>query len=117
MNQAPIREAYQDGLVTKGWANWFNQVFNALNGWNSSVTTTATLDFPPVAAQGQQSLTVPLNGARIGDSVQIYVSDTTGIFYTGSIVADNVVTVYAKNFSAGIIDPASSIFRIILLQN
>lgn len=117
MNEAPIREAFQDGLVTVGWANWFSQVFNALNGWNSSVTKTDTLNFPPIAAQGQQSLTIPLRGARPGASVQVYASDTPGIFYTGAVLVDDVVTVYAKNFSAGIIDPASSIFRVILLQN
>lgn len=117
MNEAPIREAYQDGLVTKGWANWFSQVFNALNGWNSSVTITAILDFPLIAAQSQQTLAIPFRSARQGDSVQVYASDTAGIFYTGSVLSDNVVTVYAKNFSAAAVNPASSTFRIILLQN
>lgn len=117
MNNAPIREAYQDGLPTPSWANWFQQVFNALNGWSSSSTTTATLDFPPIAAQAQQTLTVPLIGARPGASVQVYANDTAGIFYTGSVLANDVVTVYAKNFSSGIVDPAPSTFRVILLQN
>lgn len=117
MNNAPIREAFIDGLSTPSWANWFNQIVNALNGWNSSTTTSAQLDFPPIAAQSQQFLTARLIGARPGDSVQVYANDTPGVLYTGSVLADNVVTIYAKNFSAGVVDPALSTFRIILLQN
>lgn len=117
MNNAPIRDAFVDGLPTPSWANWFQQVFNALSGWSSSSTISSTLDFPPIAAQGQQSLVIAMTGARPGASVQVYANDTSGVFYTGSVLTNDVVTVYAKNFSSGIVDPAPSTFRIILLQN
>lgn len=120
-NRAPIREDFpvvnNRARTTSAWDNWFQQLFDALKGWNKSLTTTATLDFPAIAAQSQQSLTVVLSGVQPGDMVQIMAAaDVSGVIFTGAVVVPDVVTVYAKNFSAGSVNPPSLTFRIIVLQ-
>lgn len=79
----------------------------------------ATLDFPSVAAGAVQSLTANVAGAPTGGEVLISVNSslqaTAGIAYHASISSTGVVTVYAKNFSAGAIDPASATFGITVL--
>ncbi|WP_455154186.1 hypothetical protein [Cupriavidus campinensis] len=120
-NQAPIREGYPvsgtRANTTSAWDNWFQQVFDALKGWNRSLTATATFDFPAIAAQSQQSTTVVLAGVRPGDMVQVMSSaDVSGVIFTGAVAVPDLVTIYAKNFTAGSVNPPSLNFRIIVLQ-
>lgn len=112
-NRPPLQE--EGG--SPGWANWFTQIFQCLP-WKKGINVTATVDFPLVAAQSEQPLAVTVTGARAGDAVQVTPSfNTVGILYSGVVTADNTVTLYAKNFTAGAINPASQQFRIIVLQN
>ena len=116
-NRPPLVEPLNTPVISNGWANWFNQVFLCLP-WKQGLNITATLDFGATAAQTQSALTVTVTGARQGDAVQVTpTADVSGIVFTGVVTAVNTVTVYAKNFSAGSVNPASQIFRIIVLQN
>lgn len=76
---------------------------------SKQLAATATLDFPSIAAQGQQELTVALTGALAGSLVA--VSSPTalpaGVLLTGYCAANDVITVRALNITAGAIDPAS----------
>ena len=87
--------------LTQGWTNWITQVFLCLP-WRNGFNVTATLNIGSAAAGAQASITT---------------SDVTGIVFTGVVTADNTVTVYAKNFTVGAIDPSSQVYRIIVLQN
>lgn len=118
MIPAPIREPSWDGrATTASWANYYQQINASLGGWSASASIRATLDFPVIAGQSQQALTVDFQGAKVGDSVQIYANDIPGIIYTSSVLSDGVVTIYAKNYTSANINPASTDFRIIVLQN
>lgn len=105
--------------LSPGWANWLNLVFLSLRGWNQAFTTTATINFGSIPAQSElASAGVTITGVRVGDAVQVYPStNVVGVIFAGSVTASDTVVVYAKNFSAGAIDPASQSFRIIVLQN
>lgn len=120
-NQAPIREAYSVSgnlaRTTAAWDNWFQQVFDALRGWTRSLTALVQLDFPSISAQSQQSLTTVMAGVQPGNMVQVMAaSDVSGVIFTGAVVVPDVVTIYAKNFTAGAVNPPLLNFRIIVLQ-
>jgi hypothetical protein len=70
---------------------------------------TASLDFPSIAAQGQQELTIALTGALAGAPVVVgvNVAPPAGIALMGYCVLNDVITVRALNVTAGAIDPAS----------
>lgn len=112
-NPPPISE----GGLSPAWANWFMQVFACL-GWVKAFSVKATLDFPSIAAQSQQALTATVKGARSGDAVAVTpLADVAGVFFVGIVTAADTVTVYAKNYSAGAVNPTSQDFRIIVIQN
>lgn len=103
--------------LTEGWSNWLTQVFLCLP-WKKGFNVVETLDFANTGAQSQSSLTVTIAGVRQGDAVQVApLADVSGVIFTGVVTADNTVTVYAKNFSSGAVNPASQLYRIIVLQN
>lgn len=115
-NRPPLSETLGTPAISVGWSNWFTQVFLSLT-WKKSYNKSVTLDFSATPAQSQSALTTTITGIRLGDSVQVTpTTDVSGMIFTGVATA-NMVTVYAKNFSAGSIDPASQVFRIIVLQN
>lgn len=117
MNNAPPIQRPAGEIWSPEWANWFQQVFACLP-WKRGFNVTATLDFPLIAAQSETSLTVTVTGAAIGDAASVTSSaHTAGINYSAMVTAANTVTVYAQNFTAGGINPASGTFRVIVLQN
>lgn len=116
-NDAPTRETVGDGW-TPGWINWLKQVRQALGGWDKCMTASATFDFGLIAAASEASTTVTVTGARANDVVAVTPSvNTAGVIYAGVVTANNTVTIYAKNFTAGGINPASTTFRVIVFQN
>lgn len=116
-NRPPLVESLATPVISPGWANWFTQVFLILP-WTRGFNITATLDFAAIPAQSQTTLTATVSGVRVGDAVQVTPTvDVSGVIFTGVVTANNVVTVYAKNFSAGSINPASQVFRIAAFQN
>lgn len=117
-NPAPIRTIWPEGACPPAWANWFQQLFNALAGWNKSLSKSADIDFGSIGAASEASSPITVTGARSGSVVSVTpLANTAGIFYTGVVTSDDTVTLYAKNFTAGPINPASTTFRIIVLQN
>lgn len=116
-NRPPLVESLATPVVSPGWSNWFTQLFLILP-WTRGFNNTATLDFSAIPAQSQTTLTVSVTGVRVGDAVQVTpTTDVSGVVFTGLVTANNVVTVYAKNFSAVSIDPASQVFRMVVLQD
>lgn len=99
------------------WASWFTQVFLALFGWRKSYYGTLTHDFGSVSAQSQATQTVTISGARSGDIVIVRpTTAVNGIILDGTVTADDTVTVRAVNYSSGAIDPASQVYRVLVIQ-
>jgi hypothetical protein len=127
MNPAPIRESLvcQDGTSYIGIARWPQEWARFFAGlvrgfsWNVAYTTTLVKDFGSIAGGAEASQTVTVTGALVASNPDVIVTpsvNTAGIIYTGVVTANNVVTVYAKNFTSGNIDPASTTFRVTVLQ-
>lgn len=116
-NRPPLNEGLFQGAATlsSGWSNWFTQVFLGLP-WKRGLSATATLDFPAISAQSQQTLTATVTGARVGDFAMVSSADVSGVIFTAAVTANDTVTVYAKNYTAGSINPASQSFKITILQ-
>lgn len=79
----------------------------------------AALDFPSIAAGNNQTLTVPVVGAAVGDDVVLVrtAAPVNGALnYVGWVSAAGVVSVRAQNNTAGAIDPASETFRVIVFK-
>lgn len=114
-NHAPTREGVGNGW-TPGWINWLQQVFQCLP-WSQGISATATINFGAIAAQSQLPATVAVPRVRAGGMVHVTpMSDVFGLVFTGVVTANDTVTVYAKNISAVAVDPASQVFRIIVLN-
>ena len=116
-NRPPLNEGLFDGATTlsSGWSNWFTQVFLGLP-WKRGYTAIVTLDFPAISAQSQQSLTSTITGARVGDFAMVSSADVSGVIFAAAVTANDTVMIYAKNFTAGSINPASQSFKITILQ-
>jgi hypothetical protein len=115
-NNAPIREP-AGSIWSPAWAAWFQQIFDCLP-WKRSYNYTFPLDFPSAPAQSQSSLQVTAIGARAGSAVLVTPSiDVPGVYFSGVVTANDIVTLYAKNFTGSAIDPSAQPFRIIILQN
>ena len=116
-NRPPLSELIGGALASIGWGNWLNQVFLCLP-WKQGFNVVEALDFGATGAQAQTAIAVTVPGARSGDAVQVTpAADVSGIVFTGVVTAKDTVTVYAKNFSSGSVNPASQNYRIIVLQN
>lgn len=101
------------------WDQWFNAVMRALFAWNVSLTATKTHDFGNINAHTEASTTVSVLKARTADTPTVLVGpsvNTAGIVYKGVVTADDTVTIYALNTTAAGIDPASTTFRVTVLQ-
>lgn len=121
INSPPLKSALPAGkemaVWTKPWANWLNELWLSVFGWTRTFETTLTHDFGSIATLSQATQTVTLTGVKFGDSV--LVTSTTavnGIIVDGTVTTDNTVTVRAVNYSAGAIDPASQVYRVICFQ-
>lgn len=103
---------------TERWKAYFNAIARALV-WNLSLTGTKTHDFGLIAAHTEASTTVTVSGARTYDTPTVLVApsaNTAGIHFKGVVTADDTVTLYALNTTAAGIDPASTTFRVVVLQ-
>jgi hypothetical protein len=77
------------------------------------VSATAVLDFPGVAAGGQQELTIAVTGAAAGGTVQLAppASIEPGLVWAGRVSSAGVVSVRVSNLTSGVIDPAGASWR------
>jgi len=100
------------------WSNFFTQVFKCLR-WEESYSYTFDYSFGLVAANNElASSDFLIPGVTRGNSVEITPMDNqVGIIFTGVVTAQNIVKIYAKNFTGSGIIPAPNTFRIIVLQN
>src|SRR6266481_5980630 len=115
----PIDEQDQERTIhwLRPWVNWFNQILRALFGWKLSYYGSVTFDFGSINSDSEASTTVTITGVAVNDSVIVTPSaNTAGIIYTGVVTAVNTVTIYAKNFTSGSINPASTTFQVIVFQ-
>lgn len=78
----------------------------------------ATLDFPATDPQLSSELTIALSGAQIGDPVLLGTpaAPDANSCYTAYVSATNVVTVRFNNYSVGIINPGSGLFKVAILN-
>lgn len=85
---------------------------------DSLPSAVATLDFPLIAAAGQQELAVTLTGAVVGDRVVLGPPATlaAGVIVTARVTAANTVTVRLSNITAAGIDPASASWTVGVLR-
>lgn len=84
-----------------------------------TLTATATLDFPSIASNGYQDLTMTVTGAVDGDVVAIGApngSVPAGVMYHAWVSATDTVTIRAHNTSGGAVDPASGTFRASIIK-
>ena len=93
-----------------------------LRGPKSSVprvlTATEELNFPAVAAAGNQDLTIDVAGAEVGDAVFLGAPSApeAGLVFQAFVSAADTVTVRAANVTAAAIDPAAATFRATLIK-
>lgn len=100
------------------WASFFTEVFMCIFGWKRSYTGTLSKTWALIGAASEASQTVTITGARTGDVVIVQpATKTTGIVDTiGVVTADDTVTVFAQNTTAGGITPGAKTYRVICLQ-
>lgn len=78
----------------------------------------ATLDFPSIAAAGTADLTITVPGAAVGDDA-ILVNDAAPpnlMSHVAWVSATDTVTVRARNGTAGAIDQAPTVYRVIVFK-
>lgn len=115
-DEAPTREPAGTSW-SSSWVLWFKKVQLALFGWNRTFTQSFDYDFPSIPAGSQLSAIAIIEGVRPGAAVVISpAADTPGIAYAAVATSANNVTIYAKNYTAGAIDPPNTDFRVIVFQ-
>ena len=92
----------------------YSYMNNVIGQGAYNISQLAELDFPSVAANSTQDLTVSVIDARPGNGVSVTVPDglNAGLIAHAWVSADDVVTVRLTNITGGAIDPASGNFRI-----
>jgi hypothetical protein len=84
-----------------------------------TLTATASLDFPSIAAFSSADLTISLPGAVIGDLILLGIPATA---YANTSVcasfvsAANTVTVRYINYTNYALDPTSGLFRVAVIR-
>ena len=124
INPVPTRSAIaqedprtKELVVPESWIEFFDSAFKALFGWKRSYTATVTNNFGNIVAGGEETTTVSVPGARVGDAVIVTSGAlVAGLGVDGLVTANDVVTVRRFNFSTGAINPASDSFRVVVLQ-
>jgi hypothetical protein len=78
----------------------------------------AILDFPSIAAGGQQELTISVTGAAAGAMVSLGPPSglEAGVIVAARVSASGVVTVCAANITGSPIDPASATYKVVVFN-
>jgi hypothetical protein len=78
----------------------------------------AILDFPSIAAGGQQELTISVTGAAAGAMVSLGPPSVleAGVIVGARVSASGVVTVCAANITGSPIDPASATYKVVVFN-
>ncbi len=101
-----------DGRGTR-WMNASHQPQGLIPAGKRSITATATLDFPSLAAQTCSDLTITVTGSVVGDAVELGppAALATGLSAIGIVTAADTVTVRLCNVTSGAIDPIAATWR------
>jgi lysophospholipase L1-like esterase len=110
---------FSDGLHPNnaGHAIWANAMNALLRG---RAFRYLSLDFPSIAANSYQDLTVTVYGAKVGMQAILAPPSTItdGISYAATVTATNTVTVRAINSTGSAVDLAAAFYRVtVLLDN
>lgn len=94
----------------------------AVPGLRIAGSAQVTWDIGSTATLASTSTTVAVPGVQIGDvalvSPVIPTSGTaiTGFQFRASVTAPSVVTIFATNCTSGTVDPASTIYSVIVFR-
>ena len=82
------------------------------------VSNTATLDFPSIASNGVEELTVTVTGAAVGSTVILGAPSTinSGLTWIGFVSATDTVTIRLHNNTGGSVNPASATWKATVIQ-
>lgn len=119
MKDAPVAIPIGESLFPLPWIDWFNQVWLANEPFIKAYSETLVNDFGLIAGGAEASTTITIAGVRTTGTPTVLVTpsaNTAGIIYQGVVTASNTVTIYAKNFTSGNINPASTTFRVTVWQ-
>jgi hypothetical protein len=108
-----------DGTKEYNGSNEFLTVGGVRYTMAKTLMATATLNFPAIAANGYEDLTMTVTGAADTDAVAMGVANGSvpgGVMYHAWVSAANTVTIRAHNTSGGAVDPASGTFRAVIIK-
>jgi hypothetical protein len=94
----------------------------ALTGGGLDITkllsSTATLNFPSIASNGTEELTITVTGAVTGDTPILSAPSTleTGLVFNSIVSAADTVLVRLHNTTGGAVDPASATWRATVMS-
>lgn len=84
----------------------------------AAIKGSKTHDFGSIAAFAQSTTTQAVTGAGTNDCVIVTPqTNTAGIVYWGYVSAADTVTIVAQNTTNAAVDPASTVFNILVLDN
>lgn len=77
----------------------------------------ATLTFPAISTVSQDTQTLTVTGAAVGDEVILALpaAPTAGIVFNAFVSAANTVSVRATNITAGSVTPGAATYGVIVL--
>jgi hypothetical protein len=118
-----VGSTYRQTDAASGAALW-SKVSGAPNspfaGWSKIPTplaASATYDPPSLADGTQQTTTVTVTGAAVGDYVQVSFGRTLSrTRLWGEVTAADTVTVYHRNDTGSTVDLASSTLRVVVAK-
>ena len=87
--------------------------------WRQTTVSTATLNFPVTATRTSSDLSFTITGASSGDVVSLGVPNAAVMnnsCYTAWVSAANTVTVRFNNYDNADKDPASAVFKVIIMK-
>lgn len=103
---------YLGGLQPSETEALFGVIIGA-GGGVTTLTGSATLDFPSTAAGTSSDLTIAVAGAAVGNPVSVSAPvNAANSSYSAFVSSAGVVTVRFNNYSAGAIDPASGTYKV-----
>jgi hypothetical protein len=83
---------------------------------SENLTGTAVWDIPNITAGTEQTTTLTVTGAAVGDQVLVDATrPATNVIVVGMVTSSNTVTLYAMNTGATI-DPGSRTFRVTVIR-
>lgn len=86
------------------------------SNYKAFLHATATLDFPSIAANTTEELTITVTGAVVGSVVMLGPPSAieAGLLWCGYVSAANTVTVRIHNQSGGAVNPASATWHVLV---